>query len=63
MSQEDVEIVRQAFEAFSRTDLDAMVDVDPDVVFRPPATSEASKGACHMEATRHDGCCASRGTP
>jgi ketosteroid isomerase-like protein len=45
MSQENVELVRRAFEAFNRGDLDAASEIaDPDIVLRPPETWRTLEG-------------------
>ena len=49
MSQQNLEIVRRAFEAFNRGDLDAAIEIaDPDIVLRPPQTwGTVEGGAAH----------------
>ena len=45
MSQENVELVRGAFEAFNRGDLDAASEIaDPHIVLRPPESWSTVEG-------------------
>jgi len=65
MSQENVRVVRAAFEAWNAGDMDALRDLhDPDVVLRPPdGWPEAGPFIGREAAMRQSGRCARPGMP